>query len=172
MAFRYRSTEREICEYLLSQGFDQSNTTVRDVELIGIKRPGWLQVFTFTVSARIDDQQETWFGVLRDDQRTTSEFFLLNTETEQRQVIERLTDGLTTHDRRPASSGVRFVSIGVGVLIAGLALLPVMRDMPGTRSSSADAGNHGRRNSTREVLESNQPPANARAQTKLKRLGE
>jgi hypothetical protein len=172
MALRYRSTEKEICEYLLSQGFDESRTTVRDVELIGIERPGWIQVFTFTVSARDDDQRETWFGVLRDDQRAASDFFLLSTETEQRQVIERLTDGLTTHDRRPASSGVRFVSIVVGVLIAGLALLPVIRDVPGTRSSSADAGSHGRRNNTRKLLESNQTPANARAQTKLERLGE
>ena len=171
MVLRYRSTESEICEYLLSQGFDQSGTRVRDVELIGIQRPGWLQVFTFTVSARDDDQQETWFGVLLDDQRATSEFFLFHTATEQRQVIRRLTDGLTTRGRRPASSGVRIVSIGVGVLIAGLAFLSVARDVASTRRNSAEADSHGRSASTHEVVESNQTSANARVQMKLRKVG-
>jgi hypothetical protein len=172
MALRYRSTENDIRDYLFSQGFDPSLTTVRDVELIGIQRPGWLQVFTFTVSTHDDELDETWFGVLRDDERSTSEFFLLNTETEQRHVVERLTDGLTTRHRRPVSIGVRIASTGVALLISCLALLSSALDSPFSGWISAEAGSQGHPVSTNEVFQADQSSANARAQTKHTQAGE
>lgn len=158
MALRYRSTEKDMLDYLWSQGFDQSSTRLNNVELVEIKRPGWIQVFTFTVSTFSDEVRTTLFGVLRDDQRATSEFFLLETKTEQRQVVERLCDGLSTRNRRPASNIIRGVLITFGLLITGLALVAVSRDIPASLESSARQHEHSGRIGIDGAIPGNQRP--------------
>lgn len=172
MALRYRSTEKDILDYLSSQGFDQTSTTLRDVELVGIKHPGWLQVFTFTVSTYDDEVRNTLFGVLRDDQRATSEFFLLETEAEQRQVVERLTDGLVTRNRRPVSNGIRVALIAFGLLMTCLGFVAVTRDVPASQQSSAEQRTYSGRYSLDRSTPVDESSADARAQTTLEDDGE
>lgn len=160
MGIRYRSTEKDILDYLSSQGFDQTSTSLRDVELVGIKRPGWLQIFTFTVSTNRDEAHDTLFGVLRDDQRTTSEFFLLQTEADQRRIVGRLTDGLITRNRLPVRTAVTVALIVFGLLLAGLAFVAASRDDSVAYGSSAWHGSDLNRYSTDQAT-----PADSQVQT-------
>ena len=172
MGTRYRSTEKDILDYLSFQGFDQSGTTLHEVELVGIKRPGWLQIFTFTVSTNSDEAQNTWFGVLRDDQRTTSDFFLLQTEPDQRRVVGRLTEGLITRNRIPVSTAITVALIAVGLLLAGLAFMAVSRGDSAAYGSSAWHGSDSNRYRTDQATPADQKSVDSRVQTVFESEGE
>ncbi len=60
-----RTTEKDIRAWLNANGFDRQAAQVTDVELYAVKRPGWLQIFSFRVRMETGEQ----FGVVRDDER-------------------------------------------------------------------------------------------------------
>lgn len=66
----YRVTEKEILEWMQSQGYVTSAANLSEVQLYALKRPGWVQVFRFQIEARDrQDQRRRFFGALRSDER-------------------------------------------------------------------------------------------------------
>ena len=68
---RNGTTERDIRDWLTRNGYYGQSAKFEEVELHAIKRPGWLQVFRFSVTAKSaeEDQWHDLFGVVRDDER-------------------------------------------------------------------------------------------------------
>ena len=67
---RNGSAERDIRDWLNDNGYYGRSAKFTELELHAIKRPGWLQIFRFTLTAKsaTDDWHEL-HGVLRDDER-------------------------------------------------------------------------------------------------------
>ncbi|MEM7453081.1 MAG: hypothetical protein AAF456_01885 [Planctomycetota bacterium] len=75
-----RATEKDVRDWLNNNGYYGRSAKFQQLELHAIQRPGWKQVFRFTVEAKrkpsSDEGEETkdgeWvtlFGVVRDDER-------------------------------------------------------------------------------------------------------
>ncbi|MDG2468092.1 MAG: hypothetical protein P8M80_02330 [Pirellulaceae bacterium] len=64
-------TEKDIRQWLSEHGFYGNSAKFVELELHAIQRPGWLQVFRFQVEAKAaNGGWETYFGAVRDDERT------------------------------------------------------------------------------------------------------
>jgi hypothetical protein len=67
--------ERSLRAHLSGQGFYGDTAKFRTFRLVAIQRPGWLQVYSFSVEAKVADEQVTagtWvmlFGLVRRDER-------------------------------------------------------------------------------------------------------
>ena len=62
--------EKDIRDWLSIHGYYGNSAKVHELELHAIKRPGWLQVFRFTVEAKSKaGKWEKLFGTARDDER-------------------------------------------------------------------------------------------------------
>lgn len=101
---RNRLTEQDIREHLDANGFCGASAQLRDVELVAIERPGWVQIYRFEVDAT--DSEETrrrFFGVLKDDQRSAAypKISLFDTEEQRRPLLQQYSHGLLTHERQP-----------------------------------------------------------------------
>ena len=67
---RNRSAEKDIRDWLSSQGMCGRTAEFFEIELHAIQRPGWLQVFRFEVKARnANDEILHLFGAMRADER-------------------------------------------------------------------------------------------------------
>ena len=65
-----KTAEKDIRDFLSSNGYYGNSAKFIELEIHAIKRPGWLQVFRFTVEAKsVDDQWVTLFGAMKDDER-------------------------------------------------------------------------------------------------------
>ena len=101
---RNRLTEQDIREHLDTLGYCGASAKLRDVELVAIERPGWVQIYRFEGDAT--DSEETrrsFFGVLKDDQRSAAypQISLFDTEQERRPLLQQHSRGLLTHERHP-----------------------------------------------------------------------
>ncbi len=67
---RNGTAERDIRDWLSDNGYYGRSAKFAEIELHAIQRPGWLQIFRFSVTAKTttDDWHEL-YGVLRDDER-------------------------------------------------------------------------------------------------------
>ena len=62
--------EKDIRDWLSIHGYYGNSAKVLELELHAIERPGWLQVFRFTIEAKTKTGKwETLFGSARDDER-------------------------------------------------------------------------------------------------------
>lgn len=97
-----RVTEKDIREWLNREGYFGSSARFEEIELHAIERPGWLQIFRFTVEAKSKaGQWEKLFGVVRDDerkkrasQRTAIACFAQ--QDEQVAMLDEFSEGLLT----------------------------------------------------------------------------
>ena len=93
---RNKTAEQDIRHYLATHGYYGRSARFDELELHAVGRPGWVQVFRFTVEAR--KQSGEWdrlLGALRDDQRSKSlKVFLSRSPFEQRQRLEMWSAGL------------------------------------------------------------------------------
>ena len=70
-----RDVELALRKFLNNRGFRGEGATFRDYRLAAVQRPGWLQVFVFTVETALQEedipgqQNQTLFGILRQDER-------------------------------------------------------------------------------------------------------
>ena len=102
---RNRSSERDVRDYLDSHGYFGNSAKFDYLELHAIERPGWVQVFKFSV--RVLDLQEKscqLYGVVRDDERRGIRFFLAESEGEQSDVASEWSQGLITLCRQPITT--------------------------------------------------------------------
>lgn len=117
-------TEKELRDHLASLDYYANSARVHELELIGIERPGWVQVFRCHVEAK--HRETGWaelFGVIRDDERMRIEFHLFPTEAEQQERIDELTVGMLT---RPGSTGNGSNSVGLIPILGMLGALAVV----------------------------------------------
>ncbi len=121
MPLKNKVTEKELRESLSSQGYAGQTARVQRLELIAVVRPGWKQVFEFSVEAKhLNEGWKQLYGVLRDDQRhqTKPEVFIAESEDEVQAVSEKWTEGhLQVTVAKMASI---WVMVAVGVALVGL----------------------------------------------------
>ena len=86
-----RFTEKDLREWLSLHGFYGNSAKVQELELHAIGRPGWLQVFRFTVEAKSrEGDWRTVYGCLREDERYSARDVKIfwNREERQRRLRE------------------------------------------------------------------------------------
>lgn len=68
-----RDMERSMRQRLTTLGFYGDSAAFKSLRLVAIQRPGWLQVYSFSVDARhrasVDPQPVRLFGLVRQDER-------------------------------------------------------------------------------------------------------
>ena len=114
MPLRNRVTEKDLRDHLDAQNYYANSARVHELELVGIERPGWVQVFRCHVEAK--HRQDGWqelFGVIRDDERASFEVDLYEQATEQQARIDELTTGMLVRpgSRSGESSGRDLLSV-------------------------------------------------------------
>lgn len=68
--FGNRSAERDIRDWLTSQGYSGKTASFVEIELHAIQRPGWFQVFRFEVHCLTADEEKTQlYGSMKSDER-------------------------------------------------------------------------------------------------------
>lgn len=80
--FGNKVTEKDLRTYLSNNGYDGQSATFQRLELVGIQRPGWLQLFAFEVLATktgLDDRRQL-YGLCLDDERSKQFEVLLETD--------------------------------------------------------------------------------------------
>jgi hypothetical protein len=116
--FRNKVTEQEIREYLHANGFEGPSARFDYVELKAIQRPGWVQVFQFSVCVTDeDDIVHHLLGVARDDERRGIEIFLTESESERDNAMEAWSAGLITLGRQKPSFMPVLLAIFASVLL-------------------------------------------------------
>ena len=94
---RNRSTEKDVRDYLQNNGFQGPSARFDYLELEAIERPGWVQVFKFSVRVLDDEgRSRQRLGVARDDERKGIEVFLTESEDERDRVLAEWSAGLIT----------------------------------------------------------------------------
>jgi len=88
-------TERDLRDYLSSNGFYGRSARISDLNLAAVERPGWVQVFRFHVRAkRVDGDWEEHFGLVRTDERhDVFDVQLFAGEADRQSSFERDTRG-------------------------------------------------------------------------------
>ena len=96
-----RVTEKDIRDWLDAQDFNGAMARFSELELHAIRRPGWEQVFRFTVSVRQSEMTErcTLFGVLRDDERKTNtsnqlQIVVFQSQPDQQKLLNEWSEGM------------------------------------------------------------------------------
>ncbi|MEM8885431.1 MAG: hypothetical protein AAGD14_15295, partial [Planctomycetota bacterium] len=63
-------TEAEVRRWLIAEGYGAKTAVFDEVELHAIKRPGWVQVYRYGLTALTPDERKVpLFGAVRDDGR-------------------------------------------------------------------------------------------------------
>lgn len=125
-----RVTEKDIRDWLDAHGYNGHSAKINNLELHAIQRPGWIQVYRFTLRAKSlpkpefdsstglveDDKWTNRFGIVWDDERQLSlehrtQIWIL--EDEEKQKLNLLSDGLLTC-RRGQIGGLFW---GIGILL-------------------------------------------------------
>ena len=120
---RNRGTEKDVRDYLQDNGFQGPSARFDYLELKAIQRPGWVQVFKFSVRV-MDDKGDLHrlLGVTRDDERKSIEVFLAEDEAEIDRVLAEWSAGLITLRQERSTLTPLFLAIFgfmILVVIAG-----------------------------------------------------
>ena len=117
---RNRSTEKDVRDYLQVNGFSGPSARFDYLELKAIERPGWVQVFKFSVGALDDEGQlHQLLGVARDDERKGIEVFLSESEAEVDRVLSEWSANLITLRRERSKLTPLFLTVfGLILLVA------------------------------------------------------
>lgn len=124
-----RYTERELREYLTENGYFGGSVTFLKLELAGMERPGWVQLFEFHVQAKAQTGEwQELFGTCRSDERFKKfDVELHDTEKAQRRSITSQPAQMITLERPDRHWSYRPLLI-LFCLIAGLAILGASLD--------------------------------------------
>ncbi len=121
--------EKDLRDHLEASGYYGRSAEFSRLELVGLQRPGWLQVFAFEVRAK--EQGGDWvdlFGACRDDERVkTFDVVLTRAEAERDKQLAEFSDGLITLNRDPRTR-LHFGLVALCVLALGLAAFVAVND--------------------------------------------
>ena len=100
-----RDLELALRSYLTEQGFYGDSATFKSVKLVAIERPGWVQIYTFSVRVRSrvneDLPAEQFFGLVRQDERREKvEPRVFTNSIERESQLDEWSDGLIRLRRR------------------------------------------------------------------------
>ena len=129
-----RVTEKDVRLWLDDQGWAGRSAKIEQLDLHAIKSPGWIQIFRFVVSVKpaikSDEDEEllesrssdarvastepqTFYGVVRDDERQKSsptKIWMYEDQDEQKEKLSELSEGLITLRNGETSTGFLLVS--------------------------------------------------------------
>lgn len=116
-------TEKDLRDHLDSIGYFGRSARFLKLELAGIERPGWIQLFEFHVEAKKrDGDWEQLFGICRDDERSqTFEVQLLTNADQQKKSVQSHSETMITIDR-PAVHWVQVLLLTLVVAALGIAI--------------------------------------------------
>ena len=98
--------ENNIRRHLTQNGYFGNSAKFKAVRLVAVQRPGWLQVYRFEVTARVDPktpeeeltpdpEYRTLFGLVREDRRHhESKVRVFSVEEERMSLFRQWSDGL------------------------------------------------------------------------------
>jgi hypothetical protein len=100
-----RDMENAIRRHLTSEGYYGATAKLKNVRLVAVQRPGWVQVYRFECDARravtvSDDQpdpppvHDDLFGLVRDDGRRGCQIRVFREDQQRRSLFETWSDGL------------------------------------------------------------------------------
>ena len=125
-----KTAEKDIRDFLSSNGYYGNSAKFIELEIHAIKRPGWLQVFRFTVEAKsVDDQWVTLFGAMKDDERfKLNEIQLFQNFNRRGHQLSTWSEGLLkpkngSENRAAISSAAYIKEAVILVLVIGAVLL-------------------------------------------------
>lgn len=115
-----RDLELAIRSRLRGRGLRGNAATILDTRLIAVERPGWLQLYRFTIDAEDQDGRPTrLYGLARLDERAHSEIELFGGESDRDLKAGEWSRGLVTAHRRQRSTLEWALIVG---FVAALAL--------------------------------------------------
>ena len=100
-----RVTEKDVRDHLNRCGYHGDSANILQLELVAIERPGWAQVFSFhTDVTPIQGDRVRLYGVVDDDERRGTSVHLTPDPDERQRVLERVSRGRITLQRRPTTA--------------------------------------------------------------------
>ncbi|MFG0334939.1 MAG: hypothetical protein ACF8TS_16405 [Maioricimonas sp. JB049] len=122
-----RVTERDIREFLTLEGYLGAGAQFAELELAAIRRPGWLQIFRFDVTARHPERGRTkLFGAVRDDERHQTTIRLFEDRRERDALLaEWSTDLIVLRNGTGPAAGTipLLILVAVTALTAAIAVV-------------------------------------------------
>ena len=140
-----RVTEKDIRDWLDENGFVGRTAKIRELELHAIKRPGWVQVFEFYLSARLrpsesetttiqefDSSSDTdWierFGVVLDDERNRTQelrtqIWLFENQSDQQNKLEEVSEGMLVRNSPTNMLPLLWIAITAIIFMAIVAVV-------------------------------------------------
>ncbi len=94
-----RDLEIALRKHLNEQGFFGDSAKFRQLRLMAVQRPGWLQVYTFTVEAmsqlNTSEQPQCLFGIVRQDERYNRlEISVFSNRSERSKLLDEWSEDL------------------------------------------------------------------------------
>lgn len=117
-----RVIEKDLRDYLNEIGYNGRSAHFERLELVGIQRPGWLQLFAFEVQAKRPDDVDSsrLFGVCLDDERSKRfEVHLAANETSRDIQLDAWSENMITLKKKAVETlPMSFVFLFALVLVA------------------------------------------------------
>ena len=139
MAIGNRVTEKDLRDWLANEGFSGRSAKIEELELHAIQRPGWLQVFRFSIQVKVSAADEDhpagdsgWlqrFGVIVDDERrkrNKTQIWMFEDEFERQTLLDEVSEDLLVLRRGQTATGLgtlAMVFLGIVFLVLLLTLL-------------------------------------------------
>ncbi len=97
-----KSAEKDIRDWLISNGHFRKSAKFAEIELHAIKRPGWLQIFRFHfMSVTAENESLQLFGAMRSDERYGKPNIVIHEDVATRDAqLAEWSEGLITQRRR------------------------------------------------------------------------
>ncbi len=89
-----RDLEMAIRRELGKQNYASVTARIRQSRLEAIERPGWVQVWSFTVESTLASEPIELFGAARDDGRSGTRVFLSPSNSDRNRQLAQWCDGL------------------------------------------------------------------------------
>ena len=149
-----RVTEKDVRQWLDSQGWAGRSAKFDYLDLHAIQPPGWIQVFRFKVDVvpahktetdennhvpqQVDDKTtstaQTFYGAVRDDERqktSPTKIWAFNDPKEQSEKLGELSEGLITLRNGQTSAGfLPLLVIFIGLIVLAATLLSWLNSQP------------------------------------------
>ena len=96
-----KSSEKDVRDWLSKNGYAGKSAEFAELELHAIKRPGWLQIFRFTVTVKTAENRiAQLFGAMRSDERFGKPKIVAHEDSQSRDTqLAEWSDGLITQRR-------------------------------------------------------------------------
>lgn len=95
----YKVSEKEIRDWLSQNGYNGKSAKFAELELHALQRPGWLQIFRFTITlATAEIRKLQLFGAMHSDERFgPPKIFVFEDKAARDAQLDDWSRGLITH---------------------------------------------------------------------------